>query len=381
VVAQTGFSQAELKNPEFNPQEGLGWVLLEEGVSETMDIESDDISIRSVTFSFEKNISQGVLTVYKMLNIPDKLPELIGTPYEINQFKYSAFTYKDFDKLTIKFRVSKEFLNNLNLTKHDIALYVHKGYGDEEWDRIDYLSLNGEDDNYFHYTSKLIPSNYLLITAMKITNQKLVDSSVVESSVDEVLDVNLESQVNTQNKDPVVTLEVGETVSGDPIFSVEEPIVSSTDSKDLGVDKSELDTPSIISQVKNSAVVEKINQVVDDYNADNEAVLESIEIPKLTEFPAESKSPEEIAEIQNGIYWIIGFFLLAFVILLVLLNHRAFMKLASLFSTNKVDKELHKYVKDSKKMGRTRNEIHNRLHTVGWDAKRIDDILSRHFKK
>ena len=199
VLAKVGFAHSELKNPEMDPQDGIGWVLLEANTTHTLSIKKEAIAIRQVTFSIDKKTEQGVFSVYHLLTLPDKLPELIGTVYEVEQFQFNSFTYRNLNPFKIKFRIDKTFLLENNLSKYDIALYENKGYGKSFWGKIENITISGEDDNYFHYASTIPPTNFLMITFIKSPSSMVDDTVEISKTEEKPAFVDLDEEAEKEN--------------------------------------------------------------------------------------------------------------------------------------------------------------------------------------
>ncbi|MBT5022934.1 PGF-pre-PGF domain-containing protein [Candidatus Woesearchaeota archaeon] len=317
--------------------DGIGWDVLQANTLNTLTVEPEDISIREVKFTLNKKIDQGLFSVYNLFVVPKKLPAVVGDIYELINFKYSGMTYKALDSVEIEFRVSRDFLSNLQLSQHDIALYENKGYGEGEWARLDDLKIIGSDDNYFYYESKIIPTNFLLITAVKNTVDLEDDSIAIEEPKTELTETNYENIENdnvNENKE---------------------------DNAQKDEENKESAQESIPPPLTEPANVESLNlPTLDDENKNQQTDFEN----KKT-------------EMNSGLISIAIVLIIGFVILILIINHR---KLSGIFKTepNHVQNELKKYVKECKTLGRSKEEVHQRLIGVGWDPNKVNDLLKKY---
>ncbi|NQU79667.1 PGF-pre-PGF domain-containing protein [Candidatus Woesearchaeota archaeon] len=90
--------------------------------------------------------------------------------------------------------------------------------------------------------------------------------------------------------------------------------------------------------------------------------------PELSTEP-QARSSESYA----GITFLLLVIVVLVIVLLVVFGNRIFGK--------RVDKELHAFIRDSFRRGRTREQVRSRLIDVGWSVERVDKALDKHRKK
>ncbi len=124
------------------------------------------------------------------------------------------------------------------------------------------------------------------------------------------------------------------------------------------------DAEEIMQETKSSEVVP-----VELGNKQEPVVQQTVATPV-------APSAKELSESSfQGNVKLYGVFILVLVAVIVVFIYLIFSNRKGIYS---VDKELHGYIAESLKRGRTKEEVRNRLLEVGWHHERVDKALSKH---
>ncbi len=149
-------------SPAWNPQDGKIFDKVDPNTPYVFNVRNDDISIRKITFTIDREATNAGITVYNLRSVPDDLPEVSqNDSFEFNELKYSGFVPHDTKKLVYEFRVSKGWLENMTVSRDTVALHSYNQVLNI-WETIPTKILN-DDDSYVYYQAEGTGTHYLFI--------------------------------------------------------------------------------------------------------------------------------------------------------------------------------------------------------------------------
>ncbi len=122
----------------YSPEEG----------QHTMNIASTNIPFTHIIFTLNKQVNGTVLMNVEQRDLPsfiDSLPRLV---YKYVKIDKSLIQDEDVSRTVIKFRVTKNWINNNNIDEEKIFLYRYT----DDWSEVDTVKTN-EDSTYVYYES------------------------------------------------------------------------------------------------------------------------------------------------------------------------------------------------------------------------------------
>lgn len=149
-------------NPAWNPQDGKIFDQVDSNTPYVFNVRNDDISIRKITFTIEREATNAGITVYNLRSVPDDLPEVAeNDSFEFNELKYSGFVPHDTKKLVYEFRVAKGWLENMTVSRDTVALHSYDPVLNI-WQTLP-TKIISDDDSYVYYHAEGTGTHYLFI--------------------------------------------------------------------------------------------------------------------------------------------------------------------------------------------------------------------------
>jgi PGF-pre-PGF domain-containing protein len=306
-------------NPAWNPQYGKVFELVEPDKPYVFEVKNPDIAITKITFVIEREVKSGGVTVYNLRSVPEFLPEVAeNTSYETNEMKYSGFVPHDTKKFIYEFKVAKAWLEDMSVPRNAIALHAYDKTL-EIWEVLPTEVISDDEEFVYFNAADDEGVHYLLIG-------KSVDGTDAESLLpeEEVEDV----EEGTEEK-------AEETPAGEPVDITSEV------------------TPVQLGEEPAQPAAQPAPEPVP------EPVAEPVSEPLSK--PVSSRN-------------IIILVVIAIAVLIVIL----YLIFGRKRLGSSVDKELHNYIKESIKRGKTKDEVKDRLLDVGWHHERVSKALTRH---
>jgi PGF-pre-PGF domain-containing protein len=327
-------------SPEQSEHYGKVYDVLESEKLYSFSNKNAAVAITQLSFRLNRDAENGGITIYNLNNQPKNTPE-IADAFEFIELKYTGFVPHDTSRMDYGFKIAKPFFDTVTYKPADVALFVFRE------DIVSWVALptlkTSEDDDYVYYTAFDKGVHYLYIGR----NDGLVGSKDVTS--DEIPVESVVSETEPEKTTPTVESAVEKPVGQ----VVEEP-------------KVEVEEPSVVEEPK--VEVKETPVVVEEKSQETKPAVESPKILNLGSTTVQETKPVKASPI-------------VFVVMLAIIV--SIVVLYFVFGGQKqsqVDKELHTYIKESLKRGRTHEDVKKRLAEVGWQHDRIDAALAKHKK-
>ena len=326
-------------NPAWNPQDGMVFDTIEADTPYVFNVKNPDIAMTSITFTIDRDADNAGLTVYNLKTVPSDLPAVPeNSSYEVNELKYSGFVPHDTKEFVYKFKVAKGWLENNSVPRNTVSLHAYDRVL-EVWEILP-TNVAGDDESFVFYSAEGTGVHYLFIGKS--------DFDVPEGMISEPEEVVVQTPPATPAVPPSV-----------PPAPVPEP----TSAQMIDEDKEVVTTEEV-----------GISSEVTPVQLDRPAPVQP-SAPAPVSQPAPRSAPSSSDGDGNGLskFSIVLLSTLLGIVLVVTLYF-----VLSKRPLSNVDRELHNYINESLKRGKTKEEVRKRLLEVGWHPDRVDRALARH---
>jgi len=239
-------------NPSWNPQDGKVFDVVEAGKAYVLDVKTDDIAITKVTFTINRTVKNGGITVYHLMSSPSKTPEVgENDSYEYNEIKYAGFVPFDTQKFIYEFKVSKGWLENNSVPRQAIVLNVYNTVLDS-WDSLP-TKITGDDADYVRYSAEGKGFHYLFIGKSQSGEEALAGKAAEKTEIKEDIEVKVEQPGEASKSQTVLAgdnqVKIPDTTQQTPVQPASAVPVEKAPAEDVGMDSKLFGAFMIISIV------------------------------------------------------------------------------------------------------------------------------------
>lgn len=323
-------------NPSYKQQFGMVFEKIDAGTLYDFDVKNDALGITGISFRISRDVQGGGITIYKLLSSPEDLPEVFDV-YEFDELKYTGFVPHDTESFDYQFRVSKSWLENSSVNRNAVALH---GFDRVALTWVVFSSdVVREDDGFVYFTAKGQAVHYLFI------GKSLQPIQTTPSTDSE----NATAEPVAESKKPEATV----IVKAEP---------AKTESSETEQEPASDDAQTAEEQT---------------------TVVEQVVAPVVIDSSVKPVQPEPVrqmpvSEAVTGDARFFGVFILVAIAVVIVLVYLVFGRG---IGRSSVDKELHNYIKESLKRGKSKDDVRKRLLEVGWHSERVEKALSKHKEK
>ncbi|MFC1697691.1 PGF-pre-PGF domain-containing protein, partial [Nanoarchaeota archaeon] len=171
------------------------WVLVGKDEEAKAEIQDEKSAISEITFKANTNIENCALSTksrkFKPYNIKEKPGHYV---YQYNKIDKENLDKNDMKDIVVKFKITRKWLEENNLTQNNITL---KRFNGEIWEIIETRRVNS-DENYVYYKSNLKDFSYFAITErdyVEPPEKKKVDKKEVKQAPVLVKEVKKEKPI------------------------------------------------------------------------------------------------------------------------------------------------------------------------------------------
>ncbi len=302
-------------NPGMNPQDGTLLEKVNEDEPSTIKLDNEDVAVKQITFTVDRDAQTAGVTVYNLLTAPLTLPD-IDNAYEYNEYRYGGFATHELKRLIIEFEVKKDWLTENEVNRNSIV-YQWYDSGFDVWEEMP-TAIESETDTSVRYTATLDQGARLFVIAQ---SQGETVAEPVQEPVSGPAPTEPEPEPTTPA--PSISEEVEPALPGQPELELEKPITT---------------IPTPVQEPEPAPVAGDITPSSGD---------------------------------KSSLRYL--FYILLIVVVIIIVYY-----LVSGSTPRGVDREIHRYIKESKKHGKSKDEIKHRLLQVGWHPERVEKALDKH---
>ncbi|MFH1669543.1 MAG: PGF-pre-PGF domain-containing protein [Candidatus Woesearchaeota archaeon] len=316
-------------NPAWNPQDGIIFDVIEQDTEYTFNVRIEDISVTKIVFTVDREATNGGLTVYHLMSLPKLLPEVDeNTTYEVDEIKYVGFVPHEMGDVLYEFKVAKSWLESNSVPRNYIILHYYDSTT-ETWEPLD-TEIVDETPDFVYFKAEYTGVHYLMIG--KSDSEEITASLSEELSVDEV------------EAEPEPVKEEPKAVS----------VIDATAAEVLDV-ASDVETVDLEKPVALPVTISEPVEVRAEPALPVVAPAADVTVNKTSHFA--------------GVLILAALAVLIFILYIIFGDKRV---------GNSVDSELHNYIRESLKRGKSKDDVRQRLLEVGWHTDRVDKALSKH---
>ncbi|MGC9031880.1 MAG: PGF-pre-PGF domain-containing protein, partial [Candidatus Woesearchaeota archaeon] len=140
------------------PTASMIWAVLEENSEKTFNVANKDIDVTEFSLSIKKASSNVMIKIKKLGSKPSIVPELKNA-YSYLEIEKTNLQEDNINRIKIKFKVSKKWLNEKGIAKQDITLNHYKN---NKWNELP-TTIKSEDSEFVYYEAETSSLSYFAI--------------------------------------------------------------------------------------------------------------------------------------------------------------------------------------------------------------------------